>query len=276
MTWQRVRCVACGVYPRACGGTGSRTTKRVFSREPVYPRACGGTPICRSIVPTVIPRSIPAPAGEPESWGQLGRPNLRRSIPAPAGEPPAAKRGQWRKRVYPRACGGTTGQHGRAKERSGLSPRLRGNPIADDRGNCLRHTVYPRACGGTRKAPQCWPRTAHRVYPRACGGTGFRRLYRCFSSGLSPRLRGNLQGSQAGRVRQRSIPAPAGEPTELAGIRDAAKVYPRACGGTLSGLASVGSSAGLSPRLRGNLMEIAPCRVLRWSIPAPAGEPRRA
>ena len=50
----------------------------------------------------------------------------------------------------------------------------------------------------------------------------------------------------------RSIPACAGEPQRRSGCRDGTRVYPRVCGGTLSGYFFCPYTVGLSPRVRGN------------------------
>ena len=117
--------------------------------------------------------------------------------------------------------------------------------------------VYPLACGGTFRSAsrRCirrpgsipahageptWkkrPRTPSRVYPRACGGTV--AVLRCSTM----RIRDNG-----------SIPAHAGEPT---GISDRS-----------------GSTAGLSPRMRGNQSLMSAVTLERGSIPAHAGEPK--
>ena len=53
--------------------------------------------------------------------------------------------------------------------------------------------------------------------------------------GLSPRVRGN-RVMRAGRLpAQGSIPACAGEPDTLIPAAVAKRVYPRVCGGTISG-----------------------------------------
>ena len=114
-----------------------------------------------------------------------------------------------------------------------------------------------------------------RVYPRACGGTEEGPFPHLRQGGLSPRLRGNRLPIVQQSQRNRSIPAPAGEPLDKTGLVTQYKVYPRACGGT-GGLTGGGAGgAGLSPRLRGNLAFLpSPIRTAR-SIPAPAGEPGR-
>ena len=54
-----------------------------------------------------------------------------RSIPARAGEPMMRFSLLKAIGVYPRACGGTTSTSAATRSRSGLSPRVRGNPNAD-------------------------------------------------------------------------------------------------------------------------------------------------
>ena len=151
------------VYPRACGGTCRRSSRMqlpmglsprlrgnllgvvkvmsldgsipALAGEPicswvslpssrVYPRACGGTPGQPPVVP------------EPEGLSPRlrGNPNHLRlspsrtwSIPALAGEPSAGCRSRDPRKVYPRACGGTTVANLKELKTEGLSPRLRGN-----------------------------------------------------------------------------------------------------------------------------------------------------
>ena len=79
------------------------------------------------------------------------------------------------RRVYPRACGGTSTARWRALPTLGLSPRVRGN----------------RRGPAARSPPQ-------RVYPRACGGTIAPRRCIARTAGLSPRVRGNRGLSCAG------------------------------------------------------------------------------
>ena len=50
--------------------------------------------------------------------------------------------------------------------------------------------VYPRVCGGTESLAVI--RNIEQVYPRVCGGTRDSVAPQSSSSGLSPRVRGNL------------------------------------------------------------------------------------
>ena len=58
-----------------------------------------------------------------------------------------------------------------------------------------------------------------------------------------------------------------------ASITLAQEVYPRVCGGTHFSISVVRVVGGLSPRVRGNLIEVEAVRYARGSIPACAGEP---
>ena len=92
-------------------------------------------------------------------------------------------------------------------------------------------------------------------------------------SGLSPRLRGNLEASNVETALRGSIPASAGEPSGSRAGSDRSRVYPRVCGGTTPTRSHSPDHSGLSPRLRGN--HAARCELILeiGSIPASAGEP---
>ena len=93
------------------------------------------------------------------------------------------------------------------------------------------------------------------------------------STGLSPRVRGNLNIGVIHGEPVRSIPASAGEPSAAAARNRVNWVYPRECGGTMAISRSMDTLAGLSPRVRGNPEPMNPADVARRSIPASAGEP---
>ena len=172
--------------------------------------------------------------------------------------------------VYPRVCGGTSRRINLESGGQGLSPRVRGNQI--------RHQSPPRPAGSI---PACAGEPSiiiHLiigvgVYPRVCGGTvAFSAAARA-ASGLSPRVRGNLNRNNSQSVRLGSIPACAGEPRALLTPLYRCSVYPRVCGGTLTDQEDDGYDYGLSPRVRGNpVLTDAQIDRVR-SIPACAGEP---
>ena len=154
---------------------------------------------------------------------------------------------------------------------NGLSPRVRGNPDAGEQGP-YRWRSIP-ACAG--EPSSTGPETCIApVYPRVCGGTNNPDSGTAHVHGLSPRVRGNHVGSRVGVLHDRSIPACAGEPSTLVATPHLATVYPRVCGGTTVRDAAPAPIAGLSPRVRGNLVPGAGHRLFPGSIPACAGEPR--
>ena len=91
--------------------------------------------------------------------------------------------------------------------------------------------------------------------------------------GLSPRVRGNLTQEPLRQRQVRSIPACAGEPPASPRSAWASTVYPRVCGGTVGPHGPAKQQWGLSPRVRGNLIQFAFVLVYGRSIPACAGEP---
>ena len=213
----------------------------------VYPRACGGTTI-HSRAASRSPGLSPRVRGNPKL--NTRRPPGLRSIPARAGEPPPTAPTPTMRRVYPRACGGTT-IHSRAASRSpGLSPRVRGNPKLNTRRPPGLRSIPARA-GEPPGGPR-WP-PCPSVYPRACGGTACAPAATARAGGLSPRVRGN-RGVHFGQPHDGgSIPARAGEPLAFGGLPARSRVYPRACGGTGIGAQWAVPVLGLSPRVRGNL-----------------------
>ena len=152
---------------------------------------------------------------------------------------------------------------------TGLSPRLRGNgPLFGDSTYGLGS--IPALAGERRTIYR--QRATERVYPRACGGTVVRSNIGLFPLGLSPRLRGNGDNRPRETLSDGSIPALAGERETRSGRSSRIRVYPRACGGTVS-VARIDSLAeGLSPRLRGNVGWYPFFVTLTGSIPALAGE----
>ena len=167
-------------------------------------------------------------------------------------------------------CGGTPRMPAAANTAKGLSPRVRGNPIAaPDRP---RNQGSIPACAG-EPGGVYGDDTLYMVYPRVCGGTDALREYQLALDGLSPRVRGNriTRLSAAGMIG--SIPACAGEPTGVKISHNDMKVYPRVCGGTPGSTVCPQLLEGLSPRVRGNRIYNAGRAGFSRSIPACAGEP---
>ena len=112
---------------------------------------------------------------------------------------------------------------------SGLSPRVRGNPVrVDDKDNLIGS--IPACAGEPRKAQH--KGCTRTVYPRVCGGTYAAVCAMQPRPGLSPRVRGNLLLRVALDDIHGSIPACAGEPSPSCTKTVSSTVYPRVCGGT--------------------------------------------
>ena len=195
------------------------------------------------------------------------------SIPACAGEARPDGRGLCLAGVYPRVCGGSWPGLGAGVRGQGLSPRVRGK-----RGRCAAklagHGSIP-ACAGEAQAVHHSPRSAW-VYPRVCGGSGLNHQYTELEEGLSPRVRGKQGAATAYSSAARSIPACAGEAVTPGAGMPQWGVYPRVCGGSVQMTHPPAFPLGLSPRVRGKLKAQAVVIPEVGSIPACAGEARRA
>ena len=172
--------------------------------------------------------------------------------------------------VYPRVCGGTLSNTRSRIAESGLSPRVRGNRLARLL-DAVGEGSIP-ACAGEPRVGIISFRPPW-VYPRVCGGTVYDLAEELGLTGLSPRVRGNLDFCPLIAESPRSIPACAGEPNKRGRIRIKQTVYPRVCGGTNEGKMDWGKLTGLSPRVRGNPGSIELAQRMARSIPACAGEP---
>ena len=229
-----------------CGGTDKKSARKALrtglsprvrgnlalsariSASTVYPRVCGGTIIDKFVVngeTGLSPRvrgNLPADARRRTAVG---------SIPACAGEPSMMASYITFRWVYPRVCGGTVLGGLGAGQNRGLSPRVRGN-----RGNSGCSNTAPRSIPACAGEPDCSCGFVcySAVYPRVCGGTFLSDPLTRSLIGLSPRVRGNPHVQWIGGTRKGSIPACAGEPVELGAYEH--------------------YEAGLSPRVRGNLL----------------------
>ena len=190
---------ACAGEPKPC-----RVKRR---RGTVYPRVCGGTYAAQSATDANTGLS---PRVRGNQKRRLCGSCVSRSIPACAGEPRSGSRARRLAAVYPRVCGGTTPSNQPRRPVAGLSPRVRGNlQTIDDDG---RKKWSIPACAGEPRS-KATPRPVPRVYPRVCGGTGPWLCACSAKKGLSPRVRGNRIVWLISGIRDRSIPACAGEPS---------------------------------------------------------------
>ncbi len=257
-----------GPIPAGAGEPSSRS--RVSGSWRAYPRGCGGTrPSWR--LPTPPPGLSPRVRGNPQA-PRAGR-GVEGPIPAGAGEPARDVRTWWRGRAYPRGCGGTVVSLGLSFTAQGLSPRVRGNHagiVVDP------VTGGPIPAGAGEPLPTSRRGSRPRAYPRGCGGTDAVPVSLDDTLGLSPRVRGNREGSNPSTLASGPIPAGAGEPAWRARRGRIGRAYPRGCGGTRMRHQRRCRCGGLSPRVRGNHGAAALPLPVSGPIPAGAGEPPAA
>ena len=172
--------------------------------------------------------------------------------------------------VYPRVCGETNVCIGVGSGSLGLSPRVRGNHLILDRLLDVRGSIP--ACAGKPHEGRAI-RSGSRVYPRVCGETVISSSAFASSSGLSPRVRGNLPAVAAVSGSAGSIPACAGKPRRGGIQQPTCRVYPRVCGETMVNPSTCDVDSGLSPRVRGNRRIDHQASPTDGSIPACAGKP---
>ena len=131
----------------------------------VYPRVCGETRpdiVSGRLVNGLSPRVRGNPGHSP--WWIASA----RSIPACAGKPDQSSSPAKSRAVYPRVCGETADAGAAGRAGLGLSPRVRGN-----------HLRQNRPFGGQRSIPACAGKPKNSsgeeysttVYPRVCGET---------------------------------------------------------------------------------------------------------
>ena len=152
----------------------------------------------------------------------------------------------------------------------GLSPRVRGS-LAPRSLKAPGIGSIPACAGEPVAISQATSGCG--VYPRVCGGACRPALRRCMPEGLSPRVRGSRQPPRLQGRGRGSIPACAGEPPTSSRTAACQRVYPRVCGGALSGRKPRLKAMGLSPRVRGSHDLYSATSGIVGSIPACAGEP---
>ncbi len=173
-------------------------------------------------------------------------------IPACAGQPQARDATKMQPPAYPRVCGATATFAAKICRVLGLSPRVRGN--LRSRQPPLHYSGPIPACAGQ----PAWARyyTGNTgAYPRVCGATCKPRPCCRDFRGLSPRVRGNRRLIVLRFLALRPIPACAGQPGAPARRIARCRAYPRVCGATGPRPSTSKSVWGLSPRVRGNLLQ---------------------
>ena len=144
--------------------------------------------------------------------------------------------------VYPRVCGGTLATYTPERSDHRSIPACAGEPYSRYDQRNLADGVYPRVCGGTLA-------TEHKDRTTS------------LSTGLSPRVRGNLRQNNLCRVAKGSIPACAGEPMRPVLWTPLPTVYPRVCGGTHAGHSTLRPCSEVYPRVCGGTFHRSPPRI---------------
>ena len=204
---------------------------------------------------------------------RVRHPGRRRgSIPACTGKPRTTASAMPPQQVYPRVYGETEEGRRYITDATGLSPRVRGNPVGPVAGQMPPRSIP--ACTG-KPAGRAHRLVAPWVYPRVYGETFYRVQWRARRQGLSPRVRGN-QATGAARIPiWGSIPACTGKPVRPALVTSKLRVYPRVYGETRYIYCRAARVAGLSPRVRGNHHGGERRIGQHGSIPACTGKPSR-
>ena len=219
-------CFLLSVHPRACGEQGSASVGPLFG--------LGSSPRLRG---TEFKRS--------RDEHQV------RFIPAPAGNSLVIGTHFASHAVHPRACGEQLSGVKPVANPAGSSPRLRGTEC-DNRHPCSIGRFIP-APAGNRPRPDP-PPARPPVHPRACGEQKLVLKTGKIDRGSSPRLRGTACEGSARALRNRFIPAPAGNSCSRRLRLRPLPVHPRACGEQGMVHQSTSAHDGSSPRLRGTVL----------------------
>ena len=180
--------------------------------------------------------------------------------------PPALRRS----RAYPRACGATGAYVAGRADHVGLPPRVRGNPSPTGDSRATRRPTPARAGQPPRGVGHHGGREA---YPRACGATKANGNANAGTTGLPPRVRGNLAALRARDHVVHPTPARAGQPPSGSPASGRPRAYPRACGATRRLIGAPPGEPGLPPRVRGNHAEGPLLPHGLGPTPARAGQP---
>ena len=211
----------------------------------VYPRPCGEQ---RSVTPknSAISGLSPPVRGTELEGGIKGA--LNRFIPARAGNSPFGCQTSPRMTVYPRPCGEQTTVAELDDGLDGLSPPVRGTELVPHQVVGIVRFIPARAGNRHKRTGQCDPNA---VYPRPCGEQAAPTRDQVKKIGLSPPVRGTVQGLLNATKHCRFIPARAGNRSPPASAARRSTVYPRPCGEQRGHHPDPGLGRGLSPPVRG-------------------------
>ena len=217
-----------------------------------------------------ICRIIPAHAGQtPPATRSSGYPRI---IPAHAGQTNSRAARPARPADHPRACGANTSSIPVRNCRRGSSPRMRGKR-PERRVPRRGQRIIPAHAGQTSRTSSAAHSSAD--HPRACGANMLHTSLSVKRFGSSPRMRGKQGHEEGRRLRQRIIPAHAGQTPPYTRPCAWCMDHPRACGANKGSPAACTGTTGSSPRMRGKPGGGAHGRGEGRIIPAHAGQTRR-
>ena len=173
--------------------------------RPDHPRACGANS-------WTLTGSVKEDGSSPRMRGKLSESrrsiSSHRIIPAHAGQTTSRTPCARARADHPRACGANPNRLNRCTALCGSSPRMRGKPIvAEQRVGVVR--IIPAHAGQT--SPKMAAMACRTDHPRACGANYRFPSNEEFAAGSSPRMRGKPVVQHQIELRDRIIPAHAGQ-----------------------------------------------------------------
>ena len=170
----------------------------------VHPRGCGERDHPRGVVKCGLGSSPRVRGTRPP---RPRRPRRCRFIPAGAGNAWAREHDLINAAVHPRGCGERPSQHHCRWKSVGSSPRVRATPSGRRRG----HPEFRFIPAGAGNAPWFWrQRRLRPVHPRGCGERPSALARFSTMRGSSPRVRGTRGRGFLDSLKNRFIPAGAG------------------------------------------------------------------
>ena len=270
-----------GLIPAGAGNTPERAWP--CRQRQAHPRRCGEHPSGITAVGLAL-GSSPQVRGT-RGWRRWFGEHLG-LIPAGAGNTRCPPADRVKHRAHPRRCGEHYGLAEEGLMDSGSSPQVRGTreglPARSYGGGLI-----PAGAGNTR-APGFQPGDQG-AHPRRCGEHPDVTYTSWSCGGSSPQVRGTHLGARVVVVRQRLIPAGAGNTGTRSATGTRSGAHPRRCGEHGSVGAYIVRLGGSSPQVRGtrrrrrharNGGRLIPagagntCRSSSWASPATA-HPRR-
>jgi len=191
----------------------------------------------------------------PRMWGEREVQILddldARTIPTHVGRTPIPDHALRPHTDHPHACGENCVNYLQSMPVCGPSPRMWGEPSADD-----------GLCGDKRTIPTHVGRTCHSAagscstsdHPHACGENPSSWTKKIFPSGPSPRMWGELLGDCDKLLLERTIPTHVGRTISVTLASAVLTDHPHACGENISQFRLCQTYCGPSPRMWGELI----------------------